>query len=70
MALKKLESPEHNAILAGLRLLQLFVDGRISAAGIDDILTNGDTEEALGVEEIDELCETVNCDGLSIGEAE
>src|SRR3546814_19514497 len=66
MALKKLESAEHNAVLAGLRLLQLFVEGRISAPGIDDVLTNGDTEESLSVEAIDDLCETVNCDGLCI----
>src|SRR3546814_2955275 len=70
MALKKLESAEHNAVLAGLRLLQLFVEGRISAPGIDDVLTNGDTEESLSVEAIDDLCETVNCDGLCIGEPE
>lgn len=68
MALEKLGSEEHNAVLAGLRLLQLFVDGRISAPGIEDILTNCDTEEALGSEAIDELCETVNCSGLCIGE--
>src|SRR3546814_1891537 len=53
-------------VLAGLRLLQLFVEGRISAPGIDDVLTNGDTEESLSVEAIDDLCETVNCDGLCI----
>lgn len=68
MALQKIESQENNAILAGLRLLQLFVDGRISAPGIDDILTNGDTEVALDSEAIDDLCETINCDDLYIGD--
>lgn len=64
MAVEKIESEECNAILAGLRLLQLFVDGRISAPGIDDILTNGDTEQPLDSNAIDTLCERVNCEDL------
>lgn len=69
MAIQKIEPEERNAILAGLRLLQLYNDGRFSAPGIEEIITNDETEEALGNDAIDDLCERVNCDELSFGEA-
>lgn len=68
MACERLDAPERNAILAGLRLLQLYNDGKIAAPGIDDVLTNGGEDEVLDNEAIDDLCQNVNCEGLSLGE--
>lgn len=69
MSLSKMNAPERNAVLAGLRLLQLYNGGRFSVpAGIDDIITNGGDDEALGNKAIDALCESINFDGISLGE--
>jgi hypothetical protein len=67
----RLNPKERNAILAGLRLLQqklrmLVRNNRYEVVGtaeeeaVNDILTNGWTESALGPVQIDELCERIN----------
>ena len=70
MTTEAITSEDRNAILAGLRLLQLFNDRTISAPGIDDVLTNGGDEEPLTNEVSDDLCERINCEGLSFGDRE
>jgi hypothetical protein len=55
------DAREHAAILAGLRLLQHYLeDSPPIQDGIQDILTNIDQFTALTVEEIDQLCERLN----------
>ncbi len=52
---RQLYPSEIGAILAGLRLLQRY-------EGDPDIMTNGGECAPLDAEEIDELCEVINCD--------
>ena len=54
---------ETAAILAGLRLLQRALDSNPSVQwdGEQDILTNGGSHAGLEIEEINDLCEQVNC---------
>jgi hypothetical protein len=54
-------SAELGAVLAGLRLLQLAVDENSFPSGIHDIATNGGTAQVLSGDEIDDLCERINC---------
>jgi len=65
MTHERLDEVEHAAILAGLRLLQSSAD-RLPA-GIDDIATNAGEHSQLDDEAIDDLCERINIEGLSIG---
>lgn len=51
-----------SVVLAGLRLVQALDELRHVPCGIeDDILTDGGTLEPLDADEIDELCERLNC---------
>lgn len=54
------------AILAGLRLLQINMPSLTS--GIENILTSDGLVTPLTAEEIDELCETINCSFVKVGE--
>lgn len=53
---------EHAAILAGLRMLQRYMESErgLPPGPIQDILTNGNTLKALSAEDIDRLCEKSN----------
>jgi len=61
-----LSSQERDAILAGLRLLQVNLSDLASARGtsalaaINEIFTNGRAHRGLSTVEIDCLCEKVN----------
>lgn len=63
---------ESAAILAGLRLLQALRNDEITTkdadmdVAIDDIESDGGNFEVLTSDEIDELCERVNIDGLYV----
>jgi len=51
---------EHAAILAGLRLLQHYIEGTQPIHdGIQEILTDGGNS-SLNLDEIDQLCERIN----------
>lgn len=56
----KLNLRKTSAILAGLRLLQHYLDPVPGGTNVEDILTNDGTHDALSVEEINELCEGIN----------
>lgn len=60
----ELSGKERDAVLAGLRLLQLHLespsDGDWLGGDIHRIYTNGDDHEGLSLNEIDELCERLN----------
>ena len=54
---------QFDAVLAGLRLLQLCLENRLvlpNDGGISDILTDGGSHEGLTTMEIDALCESLN----------
>jgi hypothetical protein len=51
---------EHDAIMAGLRLLQAHIVRGVVPEGIDDIATNGGVHALPTAEALDELCETIN----------
>ena len=61
-----LDDRETAAVLAGLRMLQARRLGVVTIAGsdleasIDDIETDGGGLEAMGADEIDDLCERLN----------
>ncbi len=60
---------EVNAILAGLRTLQYWlieVDGSLPSE-IDEIFAPGGTD-GLTIEQIDDLCERLNCGTVMIGD--
>lgn len=62
--MRNLKSEEYNAIIAGLRALQMVLDGDPGRkAELDDTLTNSGTEKALCSDEIDDLV-----DALQYGE--
>lgn len=59
------EQRREGAILAGLRLLQSYREGRITlgsthAEAIEDISSSGGEVDDLSVTEIDGLCEAIN----------
>ena len=56
-----LTGPERDAILTGLRLLQLRLECDELPPLLRDIFTNGDNHPGLEPEELDELCERINC---------
>lgn len=56
------------AILAGLRNLQLDLDRGTLPAGIGDVLTNGGETCAPSSDEIDELCERINCGCIPVAD--
>jgi len=63
-ATTKLSDREFAAILAGLRLLQLELESGRSINLLQkvwDVLTDAGEVEPLDVEEIDSLCENLNC---------
>jgi hypothetical protein len=79
MASNPIDVSDRNAILAGLRMLQAWKEGRVTStetdhdAAIELIETEAGECEALGVEAIDDLCERINCGDVTIsdtGEAE
>ena len=51
---------EHAAILAGLRLVQKFIESNTLSDWSQDILTNGGTVKPLTPKNIDRLCERIN----------
>jgi hypothetical protein len=65
-----LDKRESDAILAGLRMLQAWRDGNVTTrkadmdVSIDDIETRGGEHDPMTSEELDELCEKVNCSEL------
>lgn len=68
----RLTSKEHDAVLAGLRLLQDAIkDGRAGASmGINAVYTNCGKHDGLSRDGIDELCERINCDPEDASEGE
>ena len=69
--MRELSFEETSAILAGLRLIQTTRDrGEDLPPEIKDILTDCDAIEAIGVDEIDVLCEDINVMPLSLGGVE
>ena len=54
----KLNAPELNAILAGLRLLQ---SRRALPVDVADIASNGGECDPLSDDGIDDLCQRINC---------
>jgi hypothetical protein len=64
---EKLNDRELGAVLAGLRLLQGLREDRVQTGSaeldvsIDDIETSSGEFEPLTVDEIDGLCERMNC---------
>ncbi|AXK43741.1 hypothetical protein [Erythrobacter aureus] len=65
MPKQPIQGARHNAILAGLRLLLEHGD-RLPPA-IKDIATNGGTQEMITPKAVDELCEQINTEGLTLG---
>lgn len=68
-----MSSPEFSrsdlaAILAGLRNLQLDLERGTLPAGIRHDLTDGGEICALSCDEIDELCERINCGGIPVAD--
>ncbi len=64
--MRKFSPKERDAILAGLRLLQEFLDPGEEAceeAGIMDIATNNDVHNPITIKEIDRLCDVLNHKG-------
>lgn len=61
---KLLDPRERDALLAGLRLLQLALenpdDGGWFGEDLKNVFTNGGQHEGLDPDEIDELCERLN----------
>ena len=51
---------ERDAVLTGLRLLQLALETGGIAPMLRDVLTNGDTHPGLDLKAIDALCERIN----------
>jgi hypothetical protein len=56
-----LDQRELAAVLAGLRCLQRHMGNTDFPAELDYILTNGNTIRQLDENEVDELCERINC---------
>jgi hypothetical protein len=56
-----LDSYELAAVLAGLRLLQGAVESHGFPPGIEEIATNCHEFAPLDAEQIDALCERINC---------
>jgi hypothetical protein len=57
----ELDQRELAAVLAGLRCLQSHMGNTDFPAELDDILTNGNTIRQLDENEVDKLCERINC---------
>jgi hypothetical protein len=72
---KDTQDRQASAILAGLRLLQAWHLNKVTTQEaqmdifMDDIETNGGKYDPMSSDEIDELCEQVNCEGIAIGKA-
>jgi len=64
---EKLNDREIGAVLAGLRLIQGMREGTVTTTkaemdvAIDDIESNGGKHDPLDADEIDALCERLNC---------
>jgi hypothetical protein len=59
-----LNDREIAAVLTGLRLYQgTDIMGRSDGPALLDIATNGDAFDALDLDDVDALCERINCGG-------
>ena len=69
MDIDKLEPRERDAVLAGLRLLEAWRTDRVASrsadldVAIDDIESSGGEHDVLEADDIDALCERINCGG-------
>lgn len=75
MGTEKIDDQRRDAVLAGLRMLQAWKEGRITSVeaqhdvDIDMIETSGGEHDPLTADELETLCEDVNTGMVSIVEA-
>lgn len=63
----KFEDIEFNTILAGLRCYQALLVGRkMTLEDFEDIATNCGQDRSMSAEEIDDLCEQINCSSVKL----
>lgn len=71
---KNTRNRQLGAILAGLRLLQAWHLDEVTTkdaqmdVSIDDIETSSGEFDPMSADEIDALCERLNCEGITVGE--
>lgn len=72
MGTDKIDDQRRNAVLAGLRMLQAWKEGRVTSVeaqhdvDIDMIETNAGEHDPMTADELETLCEDVNTGTVSI----